>query len=127
MKKRYVILGLIGLFLLGLFSGVFLSAHLIRGYLQAVMQGDEKKFEQLVERRMADELDLDSEQRQFAQEWLSQVLAEVRPVHQDAKEEVHAIINDHAPELRRQLSQEQQDELDQWLEKYNVSPKGDAN
>ena len=109
MTRTRASLVLLGVFLLGVVSGVFATGAFV---VYRFRHGPPGPMEELVVHRLSRRLHLDTEQRQQLEKVAEQTRAEISQVMRDVKPKLEAIVEQAYQELGPSLRPDQQKELE---------------
>jgi len=115
MKNWKVIVGVIGVFLLGMMAGGLLTARLIQKRTQRAFMAGSPRAAEFVTRRLDRELRLDEEQRRQVLTIMQATQHELREVYAEARPRIGGVLADSNRKVREVLRPEQQEKYDRIL------------
>lgn len=115
MKNWKVIVGVIGVFLLGMMAGGLLTARLIQKRTQRAFMAGSPRAAEFVTRRLDRELRLDEQQRGQVLATLQDTQHELRTAYARIRPELGKILSDSNQKIRGVLRPDQQEKYDRIL------------
>jgi len=117
MKRWKLWVGVVVIFLSGFVIGALGTGMFVKHKIGMFRKGPKFVMQELVLKKFIRELDLDAEQQQKIEEILNQTADELLVLHRETFPKVRAILGRTVSHMKEHLSPEQQEKLDEIVEK----------
>jgi hypothetical protein len=117
MNKSRIWIGLLVLFVSGVLIGSVGTRIYIRHKISGIFAGERPVIRDLFFRRLTRQLDLTAKQRQELEEIAGSASEEFHNLHREHRDEAEAFLDSTVSEMKKHLSPEQQEQLDEIRER----------
>ena len=117
MSKTKAIIGVCLVFILGVITGVAMTARFVQKQVHRLVEGGPEELNAVIIRRLDHELQLDGEQRRQLQEIVENASTEIRDARKEIQPKLAAIRADAVAKARAILRPDQQPKFDAMVER----------
>ena len=115
MKNWKTILGIVAVFVLGMFAGGLVTAGVVRHRVHQVLSGDQRIVANIIVRRLGWRLRLDSAQKEQLRAIVTEAQQEVRAVRKQVQPQVEEIVSRAIERERATLRPDQAEKFDKLV------------
>ncbi len=117
MRQMKVVAGIVAVFLLGAFAGMFAAHRYYRHHGPSFAWEGTKAAERAIVDRLSRELSMDSRQKEQLREIVREAQAEIAPIRRKMRPEIEAVLSHADEEVRKILRPDQRTKFDEIVAK----------